>query len=242
MPRIKPFILVLASVALLSSCGILRPGLVGETDFEAHADRMAASGIGGLWFKTRIAFGSFHTGTFNRHGIDTRGGSAETTGWHLGPGAGAPDEEQRKTNAFSFDQYDSLGQVAHVSAAAFRNARIRHYGKETELEDIDSSGYRITISQAGREQAFAFPDTGAVFFRAGPDWVKAEQVTRWDKASKRVFKGVLFSVAGKTVAAVQRYDSGIVWMARGLPDEERLTLAAAATAVLLKPKLGAEPD
>jgi hypothetical protein len=222
----------LAAMAVVLSCAVLKPGLVGQDALRGSAEEMKVGGRSGWTFKKTVVFGPFHTGVFSIGPVKVKDDRPMRTL--------IVDDITQYTAAnqeFHFTQYDSAGDSINVRCIAARKAQTAQYSNLMS-DEISSEQYEMHVSKNDGDKVFLTYTKGkplAVSF--GKDTLAMADDYKSDRKEKLVFQGLLFARSGEIVAAVSLTNEGSVWIKKDLDNGCKLLIAALSTAMLVKPHL-----
>lgn len=228
----KNGILALVLLGLLGACKDYNIKI--DQDMRTEAQMMPVKGRQGLRINQKVSFGEFHTSRVRR-------------GWTAKYNIPFLLRFQGAQEKLSFSQFDAQGNEAMVSAIGkFRSTELSilggYFGIPLEYKNYFAGNIYLPKTEQmfdfvvyNPEANFKLLPTSGFLKNAGLN-VAIEGVTQLD--DRKVWNidnlGFEYKVDGRSVGAVQIFKNGKVWLRKGLPEEEKLVLAALSTALMIR--------
>lgn len=231
--RLNLFLSIILIISLLS-CN--RAKMKVSDYLKANSTELEVSGKQGWQLNRMLRFGEFKT-------------SEVKGGWQTGSSFHFIIDYQDAEQKYSFDQYDSLGNKTNVYCVATLSAE--HFKTLDGLvtipvnaEDlftakiVANSGNSIWDLILVNPNRVAFSEETKGELKNGNMQYEIKPVRELEQGSfgPRII-GYDFHYNNQVVAAVQTMDNGIVWISKNLDAEQRLILASACSAIMLREDL-----
>lgn len=205
-----------------------------DQDMRAEAQMMPVKGRQGLRINQKVSFGEFYTSRVRR-------------GWTAKYNVPFMLRFQGAQEKLSFSQFDAQGNEAIISAVGkFRSTELPILGGYFGIPLKYKNYFAGNIYLPKTEQMFDFvvynpeanfrllPTSGLL---KSPGFeVEVVGVTQLD--DRKVWNidnlGFEYKAEGRSVGAVQIFNNGKVWIRNGLPEEQKLVLAALSTALMIR--------
>ena len=218
------------------SCVPLKPGLIGQKEFESNAKEMEVKDRHGWTINKVVSFGSFHTSAFSLGWITKKGSESNNSiRWHVGFSYNASHESAKQK--FAFKQYDGDGDSVEVFCAAHLATEKIRYSKNLSSQEVLNNKYEIELYQDGVLTKVNYSDESPTLVSTSKSPMTIVTERKFDKESKKIFYGVIFKQDNLSVAVVSLIGGGTVWIKNDLDPKQQLLVAALATALLVKPEL-----
>lgn len=235
----KNTVLAVFLMVLLGACADYNIKI--DQDMRAEAQMMPVKGRQGLRINQKVSFGEFYTSRVRR-------------GWTTKYNIPFILRFQGAEEKLSFSQFDAQGNEAIVSAIGkFRSTELPFLGGYFGIPLNYKNYFAGNIYLPKTEQTFDFvvynPEVNfkllptAGFLKSPEFEVEVQGVTQLD--DRKVWNidnlGFEYRAEGRSVGAVQIFNNGKVWIRKGLPEEQKLVLAALSTALMIRNNELSEP-
>lgn len=228
----KNTLLAVFLLVLLGACADYNIKI--DQDMRAEAQMMPVKGRQGLRINQKVSFGTFYTNRVRR-------------GWTSKYNIPFVLRFQGAQEKLSFSQFDAQGNEAIVSAIGkFRSTELPllggYFGIPIEYKNYFAGNIYLPKTEQmfdfvvyNPEANFRLLPTSGLLKSQGFE-VEVVGVTQLD--DRKVWNidnlGFEYKAEGRSVGAVQIFNNGKVWIRNGLPEEQRLVLAALSTALMIR--------